>query len=391
MKLTPFWNEMLTGSKVSDSSDEMPDQFEPPIIRDDICLMPGEPVVRIEIAPGNARRIFTGVDILSSVDAVWRVLTNYEKLHLVVPSLIKNEVLFRTVNGSRLLQVGGAKVLPGVTFTATTVLDVRTYEEDNPLPENMIADHLADTASSADVNAFSRKLPLARNIFPRPFAITTLPHRDITMQNVDGEGDFDFYQGIWRVQPLPSCAPDGSDACRLTYAVEIRPKGFLPVGLIEGRIASDLISNLKAIKSYVEGGNSIINESISVTPSLSSNNTEDTPLNNSTSMPSENINNIQNNPDISHVPMASEERSSSMHNIEEVPDINITSHINDKSFLESSVNTGKQPLKPLRTFIKRKITAIIPDWPSSLLDKAMTKLRTKVKTLEKELDEKSVR
>jgi len=190
MKLTPFWNDMLTGGKTSENSEEVLDQFEPPIIRDDICLMPGEPVVRVEIAPGNARRIFTGVDILSSVDAVWRVLTNYEKLHHVVPSLIKNEVLSRCVNGSRLFQVGGAKVLPGVTFTATTVLDVRTYEEDNPLPESMIADHLSDSATSADVNAFSRKLPLARNIFPRPFAITTLPHRDITMQNVPGEGDF---------------------------------------------------------------------------------------------------------------------------------------------------------------------------------------------------------
>jgi hypothetical protein len=72
------------------------------------------------------------------------------------------------------------------------------------------------------------------------------------MQNVPGQGDFEHYQGIWRLQRLPNCAPDGGDACRLTYAVELRPKGFLPVGLIEGRIAVDLKNNLDAIRGYVE-------------------------------------------------------------------------------------------------------------------------------------------
>ena len=72
------------------------------------------------------------------------------------------------------------------------------------------------------------------------------------MQNVEGMGDFDHYQGIWRLQRLPNCAPNGGDAARLTYAVEIRPKGFLPVSLIEGRIAGDLKNNLDAIRRYVQ-------------------------------------------------------------------------------------------------------------------------------------------
>ena len=44
------------------------------------------------------------------------------------------------------------------------------------------------------------------------------------MQNVEGVGDFEHYQGVWRMQSLASCAPEGKDATRLTYAVEIRPK-----------------------------------------------------------------------------------------------------------------------------------------------------------------------
>ena len=68
-----------------------------------------------------------------------------------------------------------------------------------------------------------------------------------------GEGDFEHYQGVWRMQSLPNCAPDGGNAARLTYAVEIKPKGFLPVKMIEGRIASDLKANLAAIRDHVEG------------------------------------------------------------------------------------------------------------------------------------------
>ena len=54
------------------------------------------------------------------------------------------------------------------------------------------------------------------------------------------------------MQPLPYCAPLDGVACRLSYAVEIRPKGFLPVGLIQSRIASDLSTNLAAIRDFVE-------------------------------------------------------------------------------------------------------------------------------------------
>lgn len=54
------------------------------------------------------------------------------------------------------------------------------------------------------------------------------------------------------MQSLPNCAPNGGNASRLTYAVEIKPKGFLPVKLIEGRIATDLKANLAAIRDFVE-------------------------------------------------------------------------------------------------------------------------------------------
>ena len=120
------------------------------------------------------------------------------------------------------------------------------------MPDDMLAESTVNGASSADVRAFGKALPLQRGVFPRPYSLTRLPHRDITMQNVPGEGDFEHYQGVWRMQALPNCAPDGSNASRLTYAVEIKPKGLLPVKLIEGRIAADLKSNMAAIRKFVE-------------------------------------------------------------------------------------------------------------------------------------------
>ena len=51
-----------------------------------------EPYVSIEAAPSNARRIFTGVDIMADMESIWDVLTTFERLQDVVPSLVKNEV-----------------------------------------------------------------------------------------------------------------------------------------------------------------------------------------------------------------------------------------------------------------------------------------------------------
>ena len=72
--------------------------------------------------------------------------------------------------GARLAQVGGAKVFPGVTFTAKTVLDVRVYREENPLPENMVVDMIERSLSLPlqRYPHFPRSVP-----FPRPYLFHT--------------------------------------------------------------------------------------------------------------------------------------------------------------------------------------------------------------------------
>lgn len=65
------------------------------------------------------------------------------------------------------------------------------------------------------------------------------------------------------MQPLVGCAPPGKQCMRLTYAVEVSPRAYLPVSLIEGRIVRDLCTNLLAIRDFLaereqreEGGGS---------------------------------------------------------------------------------------------------------------------------------------
>lgn len=246
-------------------------EMAPPFINEDQCLVPGEAVVRVEKAAENSRRIFAGIDIMASVDDVWNVLTDYENLHQVVPNLVVNEVLelydgqeggldyeihpdvnkedeinalkeiSYKLKGAKLKQVGKAKVV-GVNFSSRMTVEVREWPNGIPF-----VDETAGYDGSAE-----RRRKLERYRFPRPFAISRLPTRDISMQSVENDdGELRLYQGVWRMQPLPGCAPEGGAAMRLTYAVEVSPRPYLPVALVEGRLPQDLCNNLMAIRDHV--------------------------------------------------------------------------------------------------------------------------------------------
>lgn len=61
-------------SMTFDDVDYESSEMAPPFLDQDSCLMPdAEPLVRVEKAPDNSRRIFAGIDILASADDVWNV------------------------------------------------------------------------------------------------------------------------------------------------------------------------------------------------------------------------------------------------------------------------------------------------------------------------------
>jgi len=195
----------------------------PPFINEDECLVPGEPVVRVEKAPQNSRRIFAGIDIPVAVDDVWSLLTDYPNLQKVVPNLVVNEVLelydgnsegkitvddtlsdaeqcqtiANNMKGAVLKQVGGAKVV-GINFSARTTLEVREWPTGMPDFAHFEAEIFEGKSRSTRVRE-SKGRALTRYVFPRPFALSSLPHKDISMQSIENDdGEFRMYQGVWR-------------------------------------------------------------------------------------------------------------------------------------------------------------------------------------------------
>jgi len=273
--LNGSWSDFNITSLSYEDVDYTLTDMSPPFIGEDECLVPGEPVVRVEKAPQNSRRIFAGIDIPVSVDDVWGLLTDYENLQKVVPNLVVNEVLelytgstgtvqmesidetmsdtdqcktlANQMKGAVLRQVGGAKVV-GINFSARTTLEVREWPDGMPDFAHYEDEVYEGKSRSVRVRE-SKGRELTRYAFPRPFALSSLPVKDISMQSIENDdGEFRMYQGVWRMQPLPGCSPPGGSAMRLTYAVEVSPRPYLPVALVEGRIAQDLCSNLKAIR-----------------------------------------------------------------------------------------------------------------------------------------------
>jgi len=61
------------------------------------------------------------------------------------------------------------------------------------------------------------------------------------------------------MQPLPGCTDGAGDpAMRLMYTVKVAPRPYLPVRLIENRIALDLCCNLRAIRDFIANGEFVV-------------------------------------------------------------------------------------------------------------------------------------
>jgi hypothetical protein len=53
---------------------------------------------------------------------------------------------------------------------------------------------------------------------------------------------------VWRMQQ----SKKGSDWTLLSYAVYVLPQKWLPVGIVQGRIAEDITKNLDAVRRHAE-------------------------------------------------------------------------------------------------------------------------------------------
>ncbi|XP_010522862.1 PREDICTED: uncharacterized protein LOC104801332 [Tarenaya hassleriana] len=178
-------------------------------------LADGDIFIEIEKLGRNSRRIRSTIGVEGNLDSVWSVLTSYEKLSDFIPTLVASELVERKGNRARIIQIGQQNLALGLKIRAKAVLD-----------------------------CFEKELEI-------------LPHgkrRDIEFKLV--EGDFHFLQGKWSIEQINkggTSEPNSKDFRRttLSYMVDVQPKPWLPVRLIEGRLCNEIKTNLSCIGETV--------------------------------------------------------------------------------------------------------------------------------------------
>ncbi|KAL9430479.1 hypothetical protein AB3S75_025800 [Citrus x aurantiifolia] len=173
----------------------------------------------------NSRRIRSKIEIDASLDTVWHILTDYEKLADFVPNLAVSQVVEKNDNFVRLYQIGQQNLAFGIKFNAKGVLDC--YEKD-------------------------------LEIFPSG------KKRDIEFKMI--EGDFQLFEGKWSIAQFNGGKFEDSESLlsqkfqtTLSYSVDVRPKLWLPVRLVEGRLCNEIKTNLSCIR---EAAKKLINEAL---------------------------------------------------------------------------------------------------------------------------------
>ncbi|XP_033134696.1 uncharacterized protein LOC103836807 [Brassica rapa] len=184
------------------------------------CLADGKTedgvvLISVEKLEKSSRRIRSKVGIEASLDAVWSVLTDYEKLSEFIPGLVVSELVEKEGNRVRLFQMGQQSIALGLKFNAKAVLD-----------------------------CFEKELEI-------------LPHgrrREIDFKMV--EGDFQLFEGKWSIEQLDK--GEASDLqfkdfpTTLAYTVDVKPKMWLPVRLVEGRLCNEIKTNLLSVRDAAQ-------------------------------------------------------------------------------------------------------------------------------------------
>uniref|UniRef100_A0A0D9VAU8 Coenzyme Q-binding protein COQ10 START domain-containing protein n=1 Tax=Leersia perrieri TaxID=77586 RepID=A0A0D9VAU8_9ORYZ len=162
----------------------------------------------------NRRLVRARVSVDAPLDAVWATLTDYEGLAGFIPGLSECRLLDQRPTFARLYQVGEQDLALGFKFNAKGTIDC--YEgELQVLP------------------AGARR-------------------RDIAFNMIDG--DFKVFQGKWSVQEVDGGEISAGQEFQttLSYVVELEPKLWVPVRLLEGRICNEIKTNLVCIREEAQ-------------------------------------------------------------------------------------------------------------------------------------------
>jgi len=182
--------------------------------------------VRIERTSPNSRRIAGEITVDATLLDCWAILTDYNRLSAHVPNLVESRILSARSAGvpgdgdfqCRLYQKGAQKII-GFEFGADLTME---------MTEKII------TSANG-----SLKTPgtTGQLLFPA--------ERRIGFRCIDSFF-FSEFDGEWKV--AEKFDEDGMPQTTLSYTVDVRPKGPVPVAALEWRIREDVPTNLRAVK-----------------------------------------------------------------------------------------------------------------------------------------------
>jgi Polyketide cyclase / dehydrase and lipid transport len=177
--------------------------------------------VRIERTSSNSRRIFGEITVPTPIKDVWAILTDYNRLATHVPNLVESRVERPLSVGEmgdgqyscRLYQKGAQKII-GFEFGASVTMNMQ--------------------------ESIRAAFPLSTN------GESIGSERMINFKCVDSFF-FQEFDGEWKAKER--VGEDGTTVeTLLSYTVDVRPKGPVPVAALEWRIREDVPTNLRAVK-----------------------------------------------------------------------------------------------------------------------------------------------
>ncbi|EEC46924.1 predicted protein [Phaeodactylum tricornutum CCAP 1055/1] len=195
---------------------------------DDSCeLVP----VRIERTSGNSRKIYGEIVAPVPLKDVWAILTDYDRLSTHVPNLVESRIV-RPLSGGemgdgnfqcRLFQKGAQKIV-GFEFGADLTMEMKESIKPAPtiLPSKPDATRQDANGASYPGNERRIQFKCCESFFFKEF---------------DGE---------WKV--TERTGETGLMETVLSYTVDVRPNGPVPVAALEWRIREDVPTNLRAVK-----------------------------------------------------------------------------------------------------------------------------------------------
>ena len=141
----------------------------------------------------GTRRLAAQLTTSASLDSLWNVLTDYDRLNLYIPNLLSSKKIYQNKNNVHLKQVGAQDFL-GMKFSAEVTIDLFEDKDLGLLKFNLI------------------------------------------------KGDFRKFEGSWKIQNIKNSSKNS-----LIYDLTVQGCQWMPIAMIEKRLKKDLSENLIAV------------------------------------------------------------------------------------------------------------------------------------------------